>query len=82
MTELIKNEPTTIYIKPSKGLAALNLRDLWIYRELIYFMIWRDVKVRYKQTMLGARGEALYTKRSGRGYCRPSGVWQFFQKGM
>ncbi|HAV77882.1 MAG TPA: phosphate ABC transporter permease [Anaerolineae bacterium] len=54
MTELIKNEPTTIYIKPSKGLAALNLRDLWIYRELIYFMIWRDVKVRYKQTMLGA----------------------------
>jgi len=54
MTELTKHEPTTIYIKPSKGLAALNLRDLWVYRELIYFMIWRDVKVRYKQTMLGA----------------------------
>ncbi len=54
MTELIKHEPTTIYIKPSKGLAALNLRDLWMYRELIYFMIWREVKVRYKQTMLGA----------------------------
>lgn len=54
MSEIIKHEPTTIYIKPSKGLAALNLRDLWIYRELIYFMIWRDVKVRYKQTMLGA----------------------------
>src|SRR5574339_899479 len=53
MTELAKHEPTTIYIKPSKGLAALNLRDLWIYRELISFMVWRDVKVKYKQTLLG-----------------------------
>lgn len=47
-------EPTTIYIKPAHGLAALNLRDLWTYRELVYFMIWRDLKVRYKQTALGA----------------------------
>lgn len=47
-------EPTTVYIKPANELAALNLRDLWIYRELIYFMIWRDLKVRYKQTLLGA----------------------------
>ncbi len=54
MTELIKHEPTTIYIKPPKGFAALNLRDLWIYRELVFFMIWRDIKVRYKQTLLGA----------------------------
>ncbi len=54
MTELTKHEPTTIYIKPSKGLAALNLRDLWIYRELVFFMVWRDIKVRYKQTALGA----------------------------
>ncbi|RPJ27027.1 MAG: ABC transporter permease [Chloroflexi bacterium] len=53
MTELAKHEPTTIYIKPSKGLAALNLRDLWIYRELVFFMVWRDVKVKYKQTLLG-----------------------------
>jgi lipopolysaccharide transport system permease protein len=53
MTELAKHEPTTIYIKPTKGLAALNLRDLWIYRELIFFMMWRDVKVKYKQTLLG-----------------------------
>ncbi|HET9915369.1 MAG TPA: ABC transporter permease [Anaerolineales bacterium] len=53
MTELIKHEPTTIYIKPSRGLAALNLRDLWIYRELVFFMVWRDVKVKYKQTLLG-----------------------------
>jgi lipopolysaccharide transport system permease protein len=54
MSELVRAEPTTIYIKPSSGLAALNLRDLWVYRELVFFMIWRDIKVRYKQTLLGA----------------------------
>jgi len=54
MTELVKHDPTTIYIKPTTGLAALNLRDLWVYRELVVFMIWRTLKVRYKQTMLGA----------------------------
>ena len=53
MTELTRHEPTTVYIKPSRGLAALNLRDLWIYRELVFFMVWRDVKVKYKQTLLG-----------------------------
>ncbi len=52
--ELTQHEPETIYIKPSTGLTALNLRDLWIYRELVFFMIWRDIKVRYKQTALGA----------------------------
>lgn len=51
--ELLR-QPETIYIKPSTGLAALRLRDLWIYRELVFFMIWRDIKVRYKQTLLGA----------------------------
>jgi lipopolysaccharide transport system permease protein len=50
----LARSPETIYIKPSTGLAALNLRDLWTYRELIFFMIWRDIKVRYKQTLLGA----------------------------
>ncbi len=54
MTEITKTEPTTIYIRPTSGLAALNLGDLWHYRELIVFMIWRDIKVRYKQTLLGA----------------------------
>lgn len=54
MSELVKTEPTTIYIKPTTGLAALNLRDLWVYRELVIFMIWRTLKVRYKQTALGA----------------------------
>ena len=43
-----------IYLRPSRGWMRLNLRDLWHYRELIYFLTWRDVKVRYKQTVLGA----------------------------
>ena len=46
-------------IMPSKGWTALNLRDLWIYRELILFMTWRDLKVRYKQTLLGASWAVL-----------------------
>jgi lipopolysaccharide transport system permease protein len=41
-------------IQPSKGWVALQLKDLWEYRELLYFFIWRDIKVRYKQTALGA----------------------------
>jgi len=41
-------------IQPSKGWVALQLKDLWAYRELLYFFIWRDIKVRYKQTALGA----------------------------
>jgi len=41
-------------IRPSRGWASLDLRALWEYRELLYFLIWRDVKVRYKQTVLGA----------------------------
>ena len=49
-----KNYERISLIKPSQGWAALNLRDLWLYRELIFFMTWRDLKVRYKQTLLGA----------------------------
>src|SRR4030042_4775765 len=41
-------------IEPTRGLAALRLGELWAYRELLYFLVWRDVKVRYKQTALGA----------------------------
>ena len=52
-TEITKHETKAVHIKPTRGWASLNLRDLWIYRELVYFMIWRDLKVRYKQTVLG-----------------------------
>src|SRR6202165_5874617 len=44
----------TLRIAPSKGWVPLKLRELWEYRELLYFLVWRDVKVRYKQTALGA----------------------------
>jgi lipopolysaccharide transport system permease protein len=53
-----KNVPA-IRIEPSKGWASLKLRELWEYRELLYFLIWRDVKVRYKQTALGAAWAVL-----------------------
>lgn len=46
-------EKSVLTIRPSKGYVPINLRDLWNYRELLYFLIWRDVKVRYKQTALG-----------------------------
>jgi lipopolysaccharide transport system permease protein len=45
--------PTTI-IRASGGWRSLDLTDLWQYRELLYFLAWRDIKVRYKQTVLGA----------------------------
>ena len=45
---------TITVIKPSRGWVPLKLRDLWEYRELLYFLTWRDIKVRYKQTALGA----------------------------
>jgi lipopolysaccharide transport system permease protein len=41
-------------ISASQGLLRLDLRELWEYRELLYFFVWRDVKVRYKQTAIGA----------------------------
>jgi homopolymeric O-antigen transport system permease protein len=44
----------TIVIRPSQGWIALKLADIWEYRELLYFLVWRDIKVRYKQTALGA----------------------------
>src|SRR6476620_10952786 len=41
-------------IEPPKSWQILDLRELWQYRELLYFFVWRDIKVRYKQTVLGA----------------------------
>ena len=44
----------TLRIQPSSGWGSLGLGELWAHRELVYFFIWRDLKVRYKQTALGA----------------------------
>ncbi|MBM4459223.1 MAG: ABC transporter permease [Chloroflexi bacterium] len=43
----------TVLIQPTRGLASLQLRAVWEYRELLFFLAWRDIKVRYKQTALG-----------------------------
>jgi lipopolysaccharide transport system permease protein len=47
-------ETSVIRIEPSNGWISLKLHELWDYRELLYFLAWRDIKVRYKQTVLGA----------------------------
>jgi len=49
-----RGEVPVIRIQPSKGWVSLRLGELWQYRELLYFLVWRDIKVRYKQTVLGA----------------------------
>src|SRR5687767_1506466 len=48
------SEPPVLHIRPKRGWQPLDLKQLWEYRELMYFLSWRDVKVRYKQTALGA----------------------------
>ena len=48
----IHKEPTTVN-EPTTGLSGLHLHELWQYRELLYFLVWRDIKVRYKQSVLG-----------------------------
>lgn len=52
-TSPLTDIPVTI-IKPSRGWVSLRLDEVWQFRELFYFFIWRDIKVRYKQTVLGA----------------------------
>jgi lipopolysaccharide transport system permease protein len=45
---------TVTFIRPSRGLPSLRLRELWEYRDLLFYLAWRDISVRYKQTILGA----------------------------
>jgi lipopolysaccharide transport system permease protein len=52
------NPPKTV-IEPPRGWQLVNVRELWQFRELVYFLTWRDVKVRYKQTLLGAAWAVL-----------------------
>ncbi len=53
-TQVVQAVRYHLRIEPSRGWVSLKLRELWEYRELLYFLTWRDVKVRYKQTVLGA----------------------------
>ncbi len=50
---MMNTEPLVV-IQPSRSWRVLSLKDIWAYRELLFFLTWRDVKVRYKQTALGA----------------------------
>ncbi len=51
-TLISKTRSDAIVLRPSRGWIPLNLHELWSFRELIYFLTWRDIKVRYKQTVL------------------------------
>jgi lipopolysaccharide transport system permease protein len=53
-SEIVAEALPVFFIKPEQGLMSLGLGELWEYRELLYFLVWRDIKVRYKQTVLGA----------------------------
>ena len=52
--ELLEQEPIHVHIEPTRGWVAVQFKELWLYRELLYFLTWRDVMIRYKQTALGA----------------------------
>jgi lipopolysaccharide transport system permease protein len=53
------NEYPSVHIAARRGWLALDLPELWAYRELLYFFVWRDIKVRYKQTAIGAAWAVL-----------------------
>jgi homopolymeric O-antigen transport system permease protein len=53
MTEGFPNFTPTIVIEPRRKLLDIDLRAIWEYRELLYFLVWRDLKVRYRQTIIG-----------------------------
>ena len=53
-SELERRHEQTIVLRPPSGWASIGLAELWRFRELLFFLTWRDVKVRYKQTVLGA----------------------------
>ena len=55
----IATEPPEVILRPPQGWQLINLRELWHFRDLLYFLVWRDVKIRYKQTILGAAWAVL-----------------------
>src|SRR5947207_5207289 len=52
-------EPPETLLLPPRGWQLINIRELWHFRDLLYFLTWRDVKVRYKQTVLGVAWSVL-----------------------
>jgi lipopolysaccharide transport system permease protein len=53
VTTAVAGPAPSLLIAPSRGFVGLSLRELWAYRELGYFLVWRDIKVRYKQSVFG-----------------------------
>jgi homopolymeric O-antigen transport system permease protein len=53
-TQTLPFAPSALRITPPRGWLAMDLRELWEARELLYFFVWRDIKIRYKQTAIGA----------------------------
>ena len=49
----VRREEPSVVIQPHRGLLDLDLKAIWEYRDLLYFLVWRDMKVRYKQTVIG-----------------------------
>jgi lipopolysaccharide transport system permease protein len=54
MSAIAEKPRESLLIRPRTGWAGLDVRELWAYRELLFFFVWRDLKVRYKQTLFGA----------------------------
>jgi lipopolysaccharide transport system permease protein len=59
MPEITATKVPVFFIRPSRGLVRINLRELWAYRDLLAILTWRDIKVRYKQTALGVAWAVL-----------------------
>jgi lipopolysaccharide transport system permease protein len=59
MSAVVEQEQQTLVIRPPGRLGSLGLGDLWRFRELLLFLMWRDIKIRYKQTVLGAAWAVL-----------------------
>src|SRR5262249_43121916 len=59
MATSLSNTEFELTIEPRRGWQPVDLRELWRYRELLGFLIWRDIKIRYKQTLLGSMWAAL-----------------------
>ena len=59
-------ELPVLRIAPPRGWLDIDFKELWSARELIYFFVWRDIKVRYKQTAIGAALEDVLRREAGK----------------
>ena len=88
-SEVIKRAPEallaelpTVHIKPAGGWLSLGGRELWEYRELLIFLVWRDVKVRYKQKALGAAWAVIQPLFMMLVFSLFFGLWRMSSTGM